>query len=132
MLFQSLIISVFTYAIEVWGCCYYDKCRKRIDKLLVRAFKFGYCLKKGSICDILTTRDSKLWKITSNSTALDDLLPPTRTRELHSGGAMITSYLEFVISHFKSTCVNRCLFSKICLLVILHLILFHIFHIHYK
>ena len=27
------------------------------------------------------------------------------------------------ISHFKSTCVNRCLFGKICLLVILHLIL---------
>ena len=24
LLFQSLIISVFTYAIEVWGCCYYD------------------------------------------------------------------------------------------------------------
>lgn len=24
LLFQSLIISVFTYAIEIWGSCYYD------------------------------------------------------------------------------------------------------------
>ena len=86
MLFQSLIISVFTYAIEVWGCCYYDKCLKRIDKLFARAFKSGYCLKKYSICDILTTRDSKLSKITSNTTALDDPLPLTLTRELRSGG----------------------------------------------
>ena len=46
LLFQSLIISVFTYAIEVWGCCYYDKYLKRIDKLFARAFKSGYCLPK--------------------------------------------------------------------------------------
>ena len=24
LLFHSLVLSVFTYAIEVWGCCYYD------------------------------------------------------------------------------------------------------------
>ena len=60
LLFQSLIISVFTYAIEVWGCCYYDKYLKRIDKFFARAFKSGYCLKKYSICDILTTRDNKV------------------------------------------------------------------------
>ena len=74
LLFQSLIISVFTYAIEVWGCCYYDKYLKRIQKLFTRDFKSGYCLKKYSICDILTTRDSKLCnKITPNTVALDDL-----------------------------------------------------------
>ena len=114
LLFQSLIISVFTYAIEVWGCCYYDKYLKRIDKLFARAFKSGYCLKKYSICDILTTRDSKLWnKITSNTTALDDLLPPRRTRHLRSRGH------DYILprvrtSRFKSTFVNRCLFSIVC------------------
>ena len=30
LLFQSLIISVFTYATEVWGCCYYDKYLKKM------------------------------------------------------------------------------------------------------
>ena len=110
LLFQSLIISVFTYAIEVWGCCYYDK----YLKLFARAFKSGYCLKKYSICDILTTRDSKLWiKITSNPTALDDLLPPRRTSHLRSRGH------DYILprvrtSRFKSTFLNRCLFSIVC------------------
>ena len=107
LLFQSLIISVFTYAIEVWGCCYYDKYLERIDKFFARAFKSGYCLKKYGICDILTTRDNKLWtKITSNTTALDDLLPPRRTWHLRSKGH------DYILprvrtSRFKSTFVNR-------------------------
>ena len=105
LLFQSLIISVFTYAIEVWGCCYYDKYLKRIDKLFARAFKSGYCLKKYSICDILTTRNSELWnKITLNITALDDLLPTKRIRQLRSRGH---DYIlpKVRTSHFKSTIV---------------------------
>ena len=114
LLFQSLIISVFTYAIEVWGCCYYDKYLKRIDKLFARAFKSAYSLKKYSICDILITGDSKLWiKITSNTTTLDDLLPPRRTRQLRSRGH------DYILprvrtSGFKSTFVNRCLFIIVC------------------
>lgn len=107
LLFQSLIISVFPCAIEVWGCCFYDKYLKRMDKLFARAFKSGYCLKKYSICDILVTRDSKLWiKITSNIPALDDLLPPRRTRKLCSRGH---DYIlpRVRISRFKSTFVNR-------------------------
>jgi len=111
LLFQSLIISVFTHAIEVWGCGYYDNYLKRIDKFFARAFKSGYCLKKYSICDILTTRDNKLWiKIKSNTTALDDLLPPRRTGHLRSKGH---DYIlpTVRISRFKSTFVNRCLFS---------------------
>ena len=54
-------------------------------------------LKKYSICNILTTTDNKLWiKITSNTTALDDLLPPRRIGT-YAAGAMITYYLEFVL-----------------------------------
>ena len=111
LLFQSLIISVFTYATEVWSCCYYDKYLKRIDKLFARAFKSGYCLTKYSICDILTTRDNKLWiKITSNTTALDDLLPPRRNRHLRSRGH------DYILprvrtSRFKSTFVFLALFA---------------------
>ena len=33
LLFQSLILSVFTYAIEVRGCAFYIKYLSRIDKL---------------------------------------------------------------------------------------------------
>ena len=87
MLFQSLIISVFTYAIEVWGCCYYDKYLKRIDKLFAWAFNSGYCLKKYSICDIDYPRQQIMEKDRSHPTSLHliiDLLPPRRTRQLPS------------------------------------------------
>ena len=46
LLFQSLIISVFTYRSEVLGYCYYDKYLKRIDRLFVRAFRSGYCFEE--------------------------------------------------------------------------------------
>ena len=49
LLFQSLILSVFTYAIEVWGCAFYSKYLSRIDKLFARCYKLGYCLKQHSI-----------------------------------------------------------------------------------
>ena len=73
----------FTYAVEVCGCAYYHKYLSRIDRLLKRAFKPGYCIELFSYESIIALKDkNKLWdKITdSNSTtALDDLLPPERT-----------------------------------------------------
>ena len=50
LLFQ--ILSVFIYTIEVWGCAFYSKYVSRIDKLFVRCYKLGYCLKQQSILDI--------------------------------------------------------------------------------
>jgi hypothetical protein len=34
LLFQCLILSIFTYAIEVWGCASYNKYLSHIDKYL--------------------------------------------------------------------------------------------------
>ena len=80
LLFQSLILSVFTYAIEVWGCAFYSKYLSRIDKLFARCYKLGYCLRPHSILDI--RRGMKLWRrISSTNTTLSDLLPPQRTRQ---------------------------------------------------
>ena len=85
LLFQSLILSVFTYAIEVWGCAFYSKYLSRIDKLFARCYKLGYCLKQHSILDIRRNRDMKLWRrISSTNTALSDLLPPQRTRQMRT------------------------------------------------
>ena len=83
LLFQSLILSVFTYAIEVWGCAFYSKYLSRIDKLFARCYKLDYCLKQHSILDI--RRDMKLWRrISSTNTALNDLLPPQRTQQMRT------------------------------------------------
>lgn len=85
LLFQSLILSVFTYAIAVWGCAFYSKYLSSIDKLFARCYKLGYCLKQHSILDIRHDRDMKLWRrISSTNTALRDLLPPQRTQQLRS------------------------------------------------
>ena len=46
LLFQSLILSVFTYATEVWGCAFYSKYLSSIDKLFARCYKLGYCFTK--------------------------------------------------------------------------------------
>ena len=101
LLFQSLIVSVFTYAIEGGGggCCCYYKYLKRTDKLLARDFKSGYCLKKFSICDIYTTRDSKLWNnIRSHLIPLHLMISYHRdVQGNYAAGAMITSYLKFVL-----------------------------------
>ena len=48
LLFQSLILSIFTYATEVWGCAFYSKYFSRIDKLFARCYKLGYCLIKAA------------------------------------------------------------------------------------
>ena len=70
-LLLSLILSVFVYAIEVWGCAFYSKYLSRIDKLFSRCYKLGYCLKQHSILDMRRDRDMKLWHtISSTNTAI--------------------------------------------------------------
>ena len=59
LLFQNLILSVFTYAIEGWGCAFYSKYLRRIDKLFARCYKLGYYLKQHRILDICRKRDMK-------------------------------------------------------------------------
>ncbi len=82
ILFNSLIMSMLLYAIEVWVCAYKDKYIKRIDKFCRRAVRYGYtCI---SIFDIIEQRDKVMWnKIISNERhCLYDLLPAKRTGKL--------------------------------------------------
>ena len=81
LLFQSLILSIFIYGIEVWGNAFYSKYLSRTDKFFARAFESGYCTEQYCITDILKRRDFKLWhRITTTESAPRYLLPPKRTR----------------------------------------------------
>ena len=112
LLFQSLILSVFTYAIEVWGCTFYGEYLSKIDKLFARCYKLGYYLKQHSILDIRRNRDMKLWRrISSTNTALSDLLPPQRTRQMRTKSHNYI-LLNVRTSRFKSVFINRCLFDS--------------------
>ena len=83
LLFTSLILAIFTYAVlQVWGCAYYHKYLSRIGRLFKRAFKLDYCKELLLIENIIALEDKKLWnKIpdSNSTTALDDPLPPERT-----------------------------------------------------
>ena len=80
LLFDSLIMSLFTYAIEVWACAHYSKYLSQIDRLCKRALRYCYTSKYTPVTDVITIKDRLLWdKITADSThPLDELLPPQR------------------------------------------------------
>jgi hypothetical protein len=66
LLFGRLIMSIFIFAIELWGCAYDGKYLNQIDKFIKRAHKNGYISKRTHIKEIRDKRDKKLWnKITS-------------------------------------------------------------------
>ena len=114
MLFNSLIVSLFFYAIEVWGGAFQSKYLSRIDKFFKRAVRYGYTTKVLTINNIINDRVMKLWKsITDNSNhCLFDLLPPERTRQLRNRGH---NYIlpRIRTELFKSSFINRCLFKFI-------------------
>ena len=61
LLFQSLILSILIYGIEVWDNAFYSKYFSRSYKFFARAFESGYCIEQYYITDILKRRDFKLW-----------------------------------------------------------------------
>ena len=83
-LFNCLIMSLFTYSIRVWGVAAYTNYLSQIDKLLRRAFRFGYIQHESSIQQVIKDRDVRLWKsiMGTSSHPLKDLLPPRKNRSL--------------------------------------------------
>ena len=66
-LFDSLIMSLFYYCIEVWGSALQNKYLDRIDKFFRRAYRYGYTTKSIKISEVIEKRDRKLFsKIVSN------------------------------------------------------------------
>ena len=62
ILFHSHIMSVFTYAIEVWACANGSKYLSKIDKFCKRAWKHGYTKDRIVIDIVILTRDKQLWE----------------------------------------------------------------------
>lgn len=113
-LFDSLIMSLFLYGLEVWGSAYQGKYLDRIDTFFRRAYRFGYTNKIILISDVIKNRDSDLFKRITSDTGhvLYDLLPPKRNRALRE------RCHDFILpkvktERFKRAFVNRCLFKFI-------------------
>ena len=69
----------------------YTKYLSQIDRLLRRAFRFGYIQHESSIQQVIKDRDVRLWKsiMGASSHPLEDLPPPLRTG-LYAVGRILT------------------------------------------
>ena len=113
-LFDSLIMSLFLYGLEVWGAAFQGKYIDRIDSFIRRAYRFGYTNKIFLISDVIRNKDRDLFnRITSDSGhALFDLLPPKHNRALRDRGHDFT-LPRVKTERFKRAFVNICLFRFI-------------------
>ena len=112
-LFNSLIMFLFTYCIRVWGVAAYTKYLSQIDRLVRRAFRFGYIRHELSIQQVIKDRDVRLWKsiMATSSHPLKDLLPPLKNRALR-GRSHPYQIPRVNTERFKKCFVNRCLFDS--------------------
>ena len=118
LLFDSLLMSVLTYGVELRGCAYYNKYLSQI--IVGRARKYGYSSKSYSIKESMHSRDKKLWdEVTSDANnPLHELFLPNRLeRSLRPRG----HNYELVLirtERFQSSYINRCLFKFVYKLIV--------------
>ena len=112
LLFDSLIMSLFSYAMEVWACAYDTKYMSQIERFCKRAVRYGYTSNFSPIAELTSGKDRALWEKITTSTAhpLQDLLPPKKTRSLRR-----TSH-NYILprvrtERYKRCFINRCLFN---------------------
>ena len=58
LLFDSLVMSLFTYAIEVWACAHYSKYLSQIDRFCKRDLRYSYTSTYTPITDLITIKDT--------------------------------------------------------------------------
>ena len=114
ILFNSLFTSLFMFGAEVWGCAVHSKYLLQMDRLLNRAFIYGYVLKRVSILDVIHDKDLSHWnRITSGrQNGLEELSPRKRERKLRQRGH---DYMlpRIRTQRFKNSFTNRCLFKLV-------------------
>ena len=57
ILFDTIILSLFLYGIEIWGSTLQKKYLNRIDKFFKRAHRFGYVLREYKVSELIETRE---------------------------------------------------------------------------
>ena len=111
-LFNCLIMSLFTYCIRVWGVPAYTKYLSQIDRLVRRAFRFGYIQHESSIQQVIKDRVLRLCKsiMGASSHPLKVLLPALKNRALRDRSHPY-QIPRVNTERFKKCFVNRCLFD---------------------
>ena len=66
--YLMLIMPIFYFSIELWGCAYRNKYLDQVDSFLRRAHRFGYTSCYINMIDVIRERDGKLWHIILSNT----------------------------------------------------------------
>lgn len=111
-LFQSLILSVITYGIQIWGAANKSYI-SQVDKVFKRAARCGFTKSILSTETLIKKHDKKIWEKlikAPDSSQLSDLLPPKRRRS-----GLRNRKHDFILpkvrtERFKKCFINRCLF----------------------
>lgn len=113
-LFNSLIVSLFTYVVKVWGEALYTKYVCQIDKFINRAYRNGYTSNRSDFKEIMLNRDKKLWSriINDDTNALHNLLPSKLNCSLRQRGHDFEVPI-LKTDRFKNVFINRCLLNFI-------------------
>ena len=114
LLFNSLIMPLFTYGSELWGGACYGKYINQIEKFIRRAYRNRYISEEINFVEIISKKDLKLWNniMSNKNNALHELLPNRLNRPLRQRGH------EFELpivrtERFKCSFLNRCLLNFI-------------------
>ena len=109
-LFESLILLLFTYAIEVWGPALLKKHLNQIDKFLARAYRYRYTDTKYDISSVRQKSKILFSKISNDKEhVLYKLLPEEREKILQRREHNFI-LPQVKTERFKRSYVNRCLF----------------------
>ena len=108
-LFESLILLLFTHAIEVWGPALLKKHLNRIDKFLARVYRYRYTDTKYNISSIVEQKSKVLFSKISNDKehVLYKLLPEEREKILRRREHNLI-LPQVKTERFKRSYVNRC------------------------
>ena len=83
ILYNSLIMVLFSYAVEAWGAAFNARQHRRIDKFNILAFnKYRFSGSLSTMSDLIYCRDRKLWDtiVSDPRHVLYDLVPQQRQR----------------------------------------------------
>jgi hypothetical protein len=77
--FTALVLSRIIYAISAWGGFASAAEQQKLDKVLSKSHKYGYCVTRSRFEELLESADKVLFKkAQSNKHSLYNLLPPIR------------------------------------------------------
>ena len=105
ILFDALIMPLFSYVIEVWGSALEKKYLERID-----TYRYGYTTKSVQIIDVIIRKNMQYPR-----PPLYELLPPKRQRPLREREHNFRLPEVKTVKHaerFKRSFLNRCLFNN--------------------